>query len=111
MTDEAIKKKILMNTIKLQERTIEQIVRYAAEQYNNCSYYAELLNARLDKIEGEAYFEADGRRSQARDMLSKIAEMADVKIEYVPRRCITHVEDDQVTYKWSEAYVVDTVDD
>ena len=110
MTDEAIKRKILMNHIKLQERTIEQIVRYAVDEFNAQSYYTAQLNARLSEIDGEEYFEADGRRTQARYTLANIAELAGVEFEYKNREGCTHRDGEPVTFRWCEAQIINEED-
>lgn len=106
MTDEAMKRKILMNHIKLQERTIEQIVRYAIDEFNIQSCYAARLNARLSEIDGEEYFEADGRRTQARNTLAKIADMAEVKIGFESLTGTTRLEGEPIDFHWCEAFIM-----
>ena len=113
MTDEAIKRKILMNHVKLQERTIEQIVEFVVQQFNVQSYYAALLSEEFVSGESEgveSYFEADGRRSQARNTLAKIAELAGVEFEYKNREGCTHRDGEPVTFRWCEAQIISEED-
>lgn len=87
------------------EKIIRLLLTNALSEFNAWSHSSAMMSARLSEIDGEEYFEAEGRRMQARVMLEDIARVLAVEVKYKGKKDSTMCEGEKVPVYWREAYI------
>lgn len=85
---------------------IKGILENAVVEFNAWSHCSAVMNVRLrSEVYDFEYYEAEGRRMQARVMLEDIARAVNIEVKYRGRHGTTTCDGEEAPIYWREAYI------